>query len=73
MFTEKLAMQPLFFIGAYGVALCFHIARHRKSLKDPNTHTKAGLAGGVVAVLPDALRDFAIHVVLYSGLVIPGH
>lgn len=61
------------FAGCYGVAMVHHFIVHRKH-PDPTQHGAMAFVAGVInPATMDALRDFGIHIVVYSGYIIPNH
>jgi len=69
----------LAFCAFYGIALCFHALGHFLTNKahksDANAHGIAVIVatGASHPVTLDAVKEFVVHVIVYSGYVIPGH
>lgn len=72
---DPLVLNCLIFGSCYGVSITHHWIVHKHHGKyAAHGHVKATLLAGVVnPATADAIKEFAVHIIIYSGWVIPKH
>ena len=70
---DHLTLNGLAFAGFFGIAITHHVVVHRRHPEAGETMRHLIFSGICTPACIDACRDFLIHFVVYSGLVIPTH
>lgn len=66
-------MNGVVFAGFFGIAFVHHTIKYKRAPTAAEHLQHAFLAGIFSPAALDALRDFAVHFVVYSGYIIPIH
>lgn len=70
---HHIILNAAIFLCCYGIAMGHRYVQYRKHMKTSD-HGRVGLISGLLnPATVDAVRDFAVHFMLYSGYVIPQH
>lgn len=71
--AEHFALNAAIFIGFFFCATAHHWIVHKKAPTVGESGWHALLAGVFSPATFDALREFLVHLVVYSGYLIPKH
>lgn len=70
---DHIALNAAIFVGFFACATVHHYIVHKRSPSMAESGWHALLAGVFSPATFDAARDFLIHLVVYSGYLIPSH
>lgn len=73
MDLQHVVINALIFIGFYFIALAHHCITNRCSPGHAGHMSASLFAASLSPAVHDAMRDFAAHIVVYSGYIIPSH
>lgn len=71
--TDHLVLNGMVFAGFFGVACVHHFVVHKRQPTSGESLRHLILAGVFTPAGMDAVRDFLIHLVVYSGYIVPPH
>lgn len=72
-FQDHLVLNGMVFAGFFGVAFVHHWVVHKRQPTAQESIKHALLSGVFTPASMDAFREFLVHLVVYSGYIVPPH
>lgn len=71
--TKHILLNILVFLAFFGIAFAHHWIVHKRHPTSGEHVGHALLSGAFTPASFDAVREFIVHLVVYSGYIVPPH